>query len=114
MIYPIDKFKIYEYVVDGVKQIAAVSSYAGHTVKGYAKCDPRDEFQETGKTLAALRCSQKIAAQRIKRAERKRKEAETQLRQAEAHYAGMCEYKARAEAEKQIIDAELNDFASRM
>lgn len=45
MNYSLDKYKFYEYNdPKGKKTVSAVSTYAGRTVKGYAKCDPRDSF----------------------------------------------------------------------
>lgn len=65
MRYGLDKYKFY---VSGNK-VVAVSSYAGRTVRGVAKCDPRDTFDlETGKKLAAARCAHKIAEKRKARA----------------------------------------------
>ncbi len=61
----------YRYVVTPNKVIA-LSTYAGRTVRGIAKCHPNDEFnEEYGKKLAAARCNQKIAAKRYERAFRK-------------------------------------------
>lgn len=70
--YPIEKYKFY---TNGNKVIA-VSTYAGKTVRGVAKCDNRDEFDlEKGKKLAAARCALKIAKKRQFRAYRKHVEA---------------------------------------
>lgn len=56
--------------------IVAVSSYAGRRVKGYAKCNPDDEFNfEKGKALARARCNQKIAKKRRNHAAKKYMEA---------------------------------------
>ena len=61
----------YRYVVTSNKVIA-LSTYAGKTVRGIAKCHPDDKFdEEIGKKLAAARCNQKIAAKRYERAFRK-------------------------------------------
>ena len=73
MSFPINKYKFYS---DGKGKIIAVSSYAGKTVKGTAKCDPRDTFDEDyGKECAAARCSAKIAEKRFKRAKLEQKKA---------------------------------------
>lgn len=65
MKYGLDKYKF--YVNDN--KVIAVSTYAGRTVRGTAKCDPRDEFDlEFGKKLAAARCAYKIAEKRKARA----------------------------------------------
>ena len=36
--------KRYKYVRDGGNTVIAISTYAGKTVKGIAKCDPNDNF----------------------------------------------------------------------
>ena len=61
----------YKYKIDEKKRtIVAMSTFAGRTVVGVAHCAPADEFNiETGKKLAAARCSVKIAEKRMKRAE---------------------------------------------
>lgn len=59
----------YKYVVTPNKVIA-LSTYAGRTVRGIAKCHPNDTFNEDyGKALAAARCNQKVAAKRYARAQ---------------------------------------------
>jgi hypothetical protein len=77
MKYSLDKYKFYQYKNEnGGMTIAAVSTYAGKTVKGYAKCNPNDEFDvEKGKRLAAARCNLKIAEKRKNRAIKKYEEA---------------------------------------
>ena len=61
----------YKYKIDEEKRtIVAMSTFAGKTVVGVAHCAPSDEFDiETGKKIAAARCSLKIAEKRMKRAE---------------------------------------------
>ena len=61
----------YKYKIDEEKRtIVALSTFAGKTVAGVARCAPTDEFNiETGKKIAAARCSVKIAEKRMKRAE---------------------------------------------
>ena len=62
----------YKYVVIPGKKIIAISTYAGRTVKGVAKCHPNDEFDvEFGKKLAAARCNEKVADKRFQRATNK-------------------------------------------
>ena len=78
MKYPLEKYKFFvARKTDGTPyQVVAVSTYAGRTVRGVAKCDPRDNFSlEGGKKLAAARCNVKIAEKRAKRAEKKYAEA---------------------------------------
>lgn len=75
------------------KTVVAVSTYAGKTVRGVAKCDPSDEFTlETGKKLASARCNVKIAAKRVKNAENKRNEAFAALEAAQKHVNEMNSY----------------------
>ena len=87
--YPIDK---YRFIHTGNKTIA-ISSYAGKTVRGVAKCDPRDPVNaETGKEIASLRCAQKIAKRRAARAGKKLDEAMATLAQAEKYKDAMKRY----------------------
>lgn len=87
--YPFEK---YRYYTTGNK-IIAVSTYAGKTVRGIAKCVEGDTFDmEKGKQLAALRCAEKIAHKRIDRAKRKSREAEAAIEAAEAYAEKMEEY----------------------
>lgn len=94
MKFAFDKYKFYSFLgKDDKKTVAAVSTYAGKTVKGYAKCDPRDEFDETaGKQLAAARCNAKVAAKRKARAERKVEEAIDLVVSAQEHLHKMNRY----------------------
>ena len=65
----------YSFYTDEKTKVVAVSTYAGKTVRGVAKCDVNDTFSlEKGKELAAARCNQKIAKKRLTRAENKRRE----------------------------------------
>ena len=78
MKYPMEKytFHIAKKTHGEPYQVVAVSTYAGKTIRGVAKCDPRDEFSiESGKKLAAARCALKAAEKRAKRAARKYEEA---------------------------------------
>ena len=111
MKYSLDKYKFYQYKDKNAKvTVAAASTYAGRTVKGYAKCDPRDQFSiEKGKELAAARCNAKIAAKRVKRASAKYLEAQQQLADAKRFMARMTEYYTDAvdkldEANAAVID----------
>ena len=67
----------YKFYNDGKNKIVAVSTYAGRTVRGIAKCDPRDNFDVTkGEDLAMARCAEKIAAKRMRRAQKELAKAE--------------------------------------
>lgn len=115
--YPIDKYKIYTYAdkETGAKVIAAVSTYAGKTVKAYAKCDPRDSYDEAaGKKLAAARCNAKIATKRQARAARKVAEAKAQVDAAMAHLDKMYKYLADASTEVEVAQSSLSELEKTM
>ena len=103
--YPMEKYKYYTTN----NKVIAVSTYAGKTVRGVAKCDPRDTFDlEKGKVLAAKRCNEKVAKRRYARAQKRVKEAERDLWAAQKHYHKMLQYRADAhdaygQAEKDVI-----------
>lgn len=96
----------YRYVVTPTKVIA-LSTYAGKTVRGVAKCHPNDEFnEEYGKQLAAARCNRKIAAKRYNRAFRKYKFMCNVLKEVEAEFKKSCDYlRDAAVAEHQAIQS---------
>lgn len=103
--YPIEK---YRFVQTGNKTIA-ISSYAGKTVRGVAKCDPRDVADsEMGKQIAALRCAKKIARRRSVRAERKLEEAARMVKQAQRRYEDMINYRNDAIVAEMDISHELD------
>lgn len=53
------------------KTVVCTTRYKGQTVRGIAKCSPEDNFDITvGKKLAYLRCRQKFARKKLKRAHR--------------------------------------------
>lgn len=87
--YPREKYKIFT----GPNKVIAVSTYAGRVVRGVAKCAPGDTFDiEKGKDLAIARCAVKIAEKRLRRAAKKRNEAEFAIHEANAHYDRMTAY----------------------
>ena len=58
-------YKIYHHG----NEVIAVSTFAKRTVKGTAKCDPRDKFDhKKGEALAIARCDVKVAEKRMKSA----------------------------------------------
>ena len=73
--------------------VKAISTYAGKTVAGYAKCHPDDQWDwEKGKTLAIARCAAKIAKKRAARAAMKLAEAQDILDDAMCYLNDMGEY----------------------
>ena len=95
----------YKYVVTPNK-IIALSTYAGRTVRGIAKCHPNDTFnEEFGKTLAAARCNQKIAAKRYARAQKEYNQLCAEIKEFNARAIKVSNYlKDAAEADKEAIE----------
>ena len=109
MSYDLSKYDYVEHEVNGVTEILAISTYAGKTVKGKAKCDPRDKANysiEKGKALAAARCNSKVSAKRVNRATRKVAEAKDQLADAKAYLEKMQNYLA--DSQKDLEEADMN------
>ena len=97
-------YRIYETP----NKVIAVSSFAGQTVRGVAKCNPADNFDpEKGAALAAARCGVKIAEKRVKRAYSKVDEAKDIVDTAIAHLSEMMKYQADAEASLNSAQFEL-------
>ena len=97
-------YRIYETP----NKVIAVSSFAGQTVRGVAKCNPADEFDvEKGAALAAARCGVKIAEKRVKRAYSKVDEAKAAVENALNHLADMMKYESDAEASLNVAQFEL-------
>ena len=94
MKYSLDKYKYHCFTDSkGAPTVVAVSTYAGRTVRGIAKCDPRDNYSlDEGKKLAAARCNAKISTKRMKRAYGKMIEAGRQLDEAQVYYERMRTY----------------------
>ena len=78
---------------DGIQSVYCVSHFAGNAVRGVAKCDPTDAFDyEKGVQLAQLRCDEKIAKKRVKRAQKKFSEAGDAVVAAQRHAVDMQAY----------------------
>lgn len=101
----------YKFFTDGVHRIIAVSTYAGHTVKGIAKCNPDDEFDvNLGKKIAEARCAKKIAEKRYKRAVERYEEAVKIEHDAMKHFNKMCQYLRDAYVAKEQADIDLSEL----
>jgi hypothetical protein len=118
MNFDMSKYTFVEHISKtGSKQITAISSYAGKTVKGVAKCDPSDEYVVgDGMTLAAARCNEKVAKKRVARAKACLEEAEAYLAKAQRLVNDMKDYYTDAvdklaEAENEIHDI-LEEFGN--
>lgn len=87
-----NEFKNYRYVKHG-NEVIAISSFAGRTVKGKAKCHPNDIFDfEYGSKLTAARCNQKIAFLRWKRACKKFQDAKAARLRIQREFNDCCDY----------------------
>lgn len=107
MRFPFEKYRYYH----NDNQVIAVSTFAGRTVRGIAKCDPKDKFSlETGKKLAALKCNNKITAKRLKRAALRYVEAEKAVVAAQKHAECMKRYYMDAKAENKEAAEELREL----
>lgn len=114
MKYSLDKYKYYQFKNEnGGTTVTAASTYAGRTVKGYAKCDPRDNFDvEEGKKLAAARCNMKIANKRVARASQKYLEAANAVAEANARFEAMKQYYMDAVDQADEAAEELRDIVT--
>ena len=84
------KYKIF---TNANSDVIAVSTYAGKTIKGIAKCDPRDTFDmNKGIEIAEARCEKKVANKRLVRARKKYAEAEQKFKDAETYLHKMSNY----------------------
>ena len=103
--YPISKYKF--HVTPDHKTIA-ISTYAGKTVRGIAKTDPRDEYDEKfGKELAAARCAVKVAKKRQTRANK-------MLAKAWSEYDKACAYVDKMKIYVKDADEELKEATMKM
>lgn len=93
------------------KIVVAVSSYAGKTVRGVAKCHPSDEFdEEFGTKLAISRCAYKVSTKRVERASRKLMSSLVEELMAHQYTEEMRGYLSRADAELQKATEELAEL----
>ena len=105
--YPLEKYRYYVTK----NKVIAVSTYAGKTVRGVAKCDPNDHFDiEKGKQLAAARCNQRIAAKRFARATAAANAAQDAIVEATNYADRMAEYKYDAQDALIEADARVNNL----
>ena len=109
-------YKFYQYRhrrMDGTEciRIAAVSSFAGKMVKGYADCHPDENFdEEYGKALAMARCAKKIASKRVKYADSKVVEALDLFHDAFKDVIKMNEYFDAAITEKGLAEDKVEEL----
>ena len=90
----IDKYKYYSFHVDEEgKKIIAVTHYAGHVVRGIAKCAPEDVFDvELGCKIAVARAEKKVAKAKIRNATSKFRIAAAEVDASLMRYEKMKQY----------------------
>ena len=115
MKYSLDKYKFYQYKDKNAKEtVAAASTYAGRTVKGYAKCRPEDNFDvEKGKKLAAARCNLKVAEKRLNHASDKYMKASRAADEAIRYFEKMKKYYIDSVDQVDEAAAELRELISK-
>ena len=107
-------FEKYKFVVTK-NMVVALSTYEGKCVRGVAKCDPVDTFdEEKGKKLAAARCNAKVCSKRLLRATRMADYCEMIMEYWAKEYEKMCEYKADALAAYSEAMSELESIQESM
>lgn len=95
----------------GKNTITCVSSYAGKTVRGVAKCAPNDEWDEDlGKRLAKLRCDVKVAKKRAMNAAARRADAEEAMVALTKYAMKMMNYHEDSLKEYKRLTDELTEF----
>lgn len=92
--FPITKYKFF---TTADSKTIAVSTYAGKTIRGVAKLDPRDNYDpDFGRKLAAARCEEKVTKKRMKRSMTKLQEAVENKMKAEERLNQMILYNQEA------------------
>lgn len=115
--FPINKYKFYvaRKVNGDPYKVYAVSTYAGKTVRGSAKCDPRDEFDlEKGKMLAAARCETKVAEKRWARAELRYQKSASAMLDARAEMEQSMDYLINSRADYLKAEKNLKSLLAEM
>ena len=105
--YPLEKYKYYQ----AGNKVIAVSTFAGRTVRGIAKCNPKDSFDlEKGKKLAALRCNEKVAKRRFARARKKCDQAYQAYLDADEAYNKAIDYEEDSFDQLERAEKMVEDF----
>jgi hypothetical protein len=102
----------YKYI-ETPNKVIALSTYAGKTVRGVAKCHPNDTFDvEFGRKLAAARCNAKIAVKRAANARNKYWAAHEKLNEVNRTFEKACKYYTDAVAQLKDAEAYLDEVRS--
>lgn len=102
----------YKYI-EIPNKVIALSTYAGKTVRGVAKCHPNDTFDvEFGRKFAAARCNAKVAAKRAANAQKKYWVAHDEYLKVNRAFEKACKYYTDAVAQLQEAEDYLNEVRS--
>ena len=102
----------YKYI-ETPNKVIALSTYAGKTVRGVAKCHPNDTFDvEFGRKLAAARCNAKIAAKRMTNARNKYWVVHDEYLKVNRDFKKSAQYYADAVAQFKKAEAYLDEVRS--
>ena len=102
----------YKYI-ETPNKVIALSTYAGKTVRGVAKCHPNDTFNvEFGRKLAAARCNAKIAAKRAINAQKKYWVAHDEYQKANRAFEKYSQYYIEAVAQLNKAEIYLDEVRS--
>ena len=104
----------YDFYTTKDNTTIAVSTYAGKTVKGVAKVDPRDKFDaEFGKELAAARWNAKVARKRKMRANRQYSKAKAEYLKAREYLHKMERYQLEASQAYELANYKVAEIESK-
>lgn len=106
--FPIDRYKF--HIDPEAKVVVAISTYAGKTCRGIARCSENDTFDvEYGKRLAAARCNAVVSTKRLARASALKTAMKEILDEVYDDYADILNYASDA---TQRLDVALNELDS--
>lgn len=107
--------KYHFYYNEDSKTIVCTTLYKGQLARGIAKCNPDDSFDiEVGKKLAYLRCKQKFAQKKLKRARKAHREAIATHAAATNNLSKACEFCMDAEAQLIMATHDLFSFEAEL
>lgn len=104
-----EKYHFYHNAENGT--IVCTTLYKGQMVRGIAKCDPEDNFDiDFGKKLAYLRCKQKFARKKLKRAKAAEKDAFVEKNRAQHNHCKAYDFLMDAQIQLDSSNNELEQF----
>lgn len=99
------------YCNSETKTIVCTTFYKGKTIRGIAKCNPKDNFNEdAGKRLAYLRCKYKLMKNKFRRAEKAYKDAVIMAAKANSNLNKVTEFVNDIDYQLGLVTNELADL----